>query len=54
MTPETAEPLRILVIDDNPAHTEVVVEGLQPVGYVCSVAHSGTAGAKRSKRMNST
>lgn len=47
MTNEPAEPLRVLVIDDNPSHTEVVVEGLERVGYVCAVAHSGAAGAKK-------
>ncbi|HLW68690.1 MAG TPA: sigma-54 dependent transcriptional regulator [Gemmataceae bacterium] len=39
------EPLRVLVIDDNPAHAEVVAEGLERVGYVCSIATSGTQGA---------
>ena len=48
MTPETTEPLRVLVIDDNPSHTEVVVEGLERVGYVCTVAHSGTGSVSSS------
>jgi len=47
MPNDNHEPLRVLVIDDNPAHAEVVAEGLQRVGYVCSIATSGRAGAKR-------
>src|SRR5437764_12133874 len=42
-----AEPLRVLVIDDNPSHANLVAEGLERVGYVCTVANSGTAGAKK-------
>jgi two-component system response regulator HydG len=41
------EPLRVLVIDDNPSHANLVAEGLERVGYVCSVANTGTAGAKK-------
>jgi two-component system response regulator HydG len=41
------EPLRVLVIDDEKAHAEVVAEGLERVGYECVVAASGTAGARR-------
>ena len=48
------EPLRILVIDDEPLHAEAVAESLERVGYECVVATSGSAGAKRSSRTNST
>ncbi len=41
---ETEDPLRILVIDDEPAHAEVVAESLERKGYVCSTANSGHAG----------
>ena len=41
------EPLRVLVIDDEPLHAEAVAESLQRVGYECVVATSGSAGAKK-------
>src|ERR1051326_7752829 len=41
------EPLRVLVIDDEAAHAEVICEGLQRVGYDCIIATSGQQGAKK-------
>jgi len=41
------EPLRVLVIDDEAAHAEVICEGLSRVGYDCSVATSGAQGARK-------
>lgn len=40
------EPLRVLVIDDEPNHAEAVAESLERVGYQCALAHSGSAGAQ--------
>src|SRR5262245_15246358 len=40
-------PLRVLVIDDEPLHADTVADSLQRVGYECTVATSGTAGAKK-------
>src|SRR6516165_10321608 len=39
------EPIRVLVIDDEKAHAEVVAESLERVGYQCVIATSGAAGA---------
>lgn len=39
--------LRVLVIDDDASHAEVVAEGLERVGYACTVATSGTQGARK-------
>ena len=47
MATDSPEPLRVLVIDDEAAHAEVLGEGLQRVGYECAVATSGQQGAKR-------
>src|SRR5260370_34479260 len=44
--PQTGEGLKVLVIDDEKAHAEVVAEGLEGVGYECLVDTSGTAGAR--------
>jgi two-component system response regulator HydG len=41
------EGLKVLVIDDNRSHAEVMAETLQRVGYDCVVAASGTAGARQ-------
>src|SRR5438874_7443111 len=41
------EPIRVLVIDDEPFHAETVAEGLERVGYDCTLATSGAAGAKK-------
>lgn len=43
-----AEPaVRVLIVDNDQAHAEVVAESLQRVGFVCDVATSGTEGAQR-------
>jgi two-component system response regulator HydG len=42
-----SEPLRVLVIDDEPFHAQTVAEGLERVGYECAVATTGAAGAKK-------
>ena len=41
------EPIRVLVIDDEPFHAETVAESLERVGYDCTLATSGAAGAKK-------
>jgi two-component system response regulator HydG len=51
-TPATPPPaaeselLRVLIIDDDQSHAETVAEVLEKVGYACTVATSGTAGAR--------
>jgi two-component system, NtrC family, response regulator HydG len=40
-------PVRVLIVDNEEAHAQAVAESLERVGYACSVATSGTAGAKR-------
>jgi two-component system response regulator HydG len=44
------EPLRVLVIDDEPAHAGAVAESLERVGYHCTVATGGAAGARLIER----
>src|SRR5947199_10302419 len=39
--------LKVLFIDDEPLHAEAVAETLERVGYDCTVATSGQAGARR-------
>jgi two-component system response regulator HydG len=39
--------LKVLVIDDNRSHAEVMAETLERVGYDCVVAGSGSAGARQ-------
>jgi two-component system response regulator HydG len=41
------QPLRVLVIDDEPDHAETVAEILEAGGYSCAVATSGKEGAKK-------
>jgi len=41
------EPLRVLVIDDEEPHAEAVAESLTRVGYECTIATSGAAGARK-------
>src|SRR6266852_5465391 len=43
----TGEPLRVLIIDDEPFHAEAVAESLERVGYECVLATSGAAGARK-------
>lgn len=38
--------IRVLIVDNDATHAETVAESLQRVGYDCSVATSGTQGAK--------
>lgn len=42
----TEESLKLLIIDDEPAHAEAVAESLERVGYDCVIATSGAAGAR--------
>jgi two-component system response regulator HydG len=39
-----AAPIKVLVIDDDPAHAEAVADSLSRVGYECAVATSGQQG----------
>src|SRR5947209_14801061 len=41
------EPIRVLIIDDEPRHAEAVAETLERVGYDCAIATSGQAGARK-------
>jgi two-component system response regulator HydG len=43
---KAGEGLKVLVIDDERAHAEVVAESLERVGYECVIATSGTSGAR--------
>ena len=40
-------PIQVLIVDNDEAHAEAVASSLERVGYVCTVAISGTAGAKQ-------
>lgn len=44
---EQTAPARVLIIDNDQAHAETVAESLERVGFVCTVAGSGTAGAEQ-------
>jgi two-component system response regulator HydG len=39
-----ANPIRVLIIDDDEAHAEALVDGLETENCVCRMAHSGRAG----------
>jgi two-component system, NtrC family, response regulator HydG len=41
------EPIRVLIVDDEPFHAETVAESLQRVGFECTLASSGEAGSKK-------
>ena len=41
------EQVRVLIIDDEALHGEAVAESLRRVGYDCTVATSGTRGARK-------
>jgi two-component system response regulator HydG len=41
------EGLRVLVVDDEEHHADVLAEGLERVGYQCTRATSGVAGARK-------
>jgi two-component system response regulator HydG len=43
----TDDHIRVLIIDDEPAHAEVVAESLRRVSYDCAVATSSSAGARK-------
>ena len=47
---KTTATLRVLVIDDEKFHAEVVAESLERVGYKCVIATSGAAGLKTIER----
>ncbi len=40
-------PIRVLIVDNEPAHAQAVAESLQRVGYECVVATSGPEGVRR-------
>lgn len=40
-------PIRVLIVDNDEAHAQVVAESLERVGYDCVVATSGAEGARR-------
>src|SRR6516162_1557991 len=42
-----ADHIRILIIDDDKNHADVVSESLERVGYDCVIATSGAAGSRR-------
>lgn len=46
-TEPTEDQLRVLVIDDERDHAEIVAEILQDAGFACAVATSGKEGAKK-------
>jgi len=43
----TDDQIRVLIIDDEPAHAEAVAESLRRVGYDCAVATSSSVGARK-------
>jgi len=47
MTDAKVAPVRALIIDNDEAHAQVVAESLERVGYDCTVATSGAAGAAK-------
>jgi two-component system, NtrC family, response regulator HydG len=47
MASETPEPLRVLIVDDDASLARVIAEGLDRVGYDCTVATSGALGARK-------
>jgi two-component system response regulator HydG len=54
-TPPASKPgegLKVLVIDDDTAHAETLGESLERVGYECTVATSGAAGARAIEQDN--
>ncbi len=42
----TGPPIKVLVIDNDPAHAETMADSLRSVGYDCTVATSGVDGAE--------
>lgn len=47
-----ADQLRVLVIDDQVHHAEVVAEALETIGFECEIADGGEAGAERIEQGN--
>ena len=45
--PPAADPVRVLVIDDDRALAEVLAESLVRRGHACTIANSGKAGAAK-------
>lgn len=45
-TAATGPPIRALIIDNDAAHAETIADSLSRVGYQCTVAITGTEGAK--------
>jgi two-component system, NtrC family, response regulator HydG len=45
-TAATGPPIRALVIDNDAAHAETIADSLSRIGYQCTVAVSGTEGAR--------
>src|SRR5919199_4445840 len=41
------EQLRVLIIDDEKSHADALAESLERVGFDCTIATSGAAGARR-------
>ena len=41
MSEERQRPIRVLVVDDDEAHAEALVDGLEIDGHLCQAAHSG-------------
>jgi two-component system response regulator HydG len=41
------DPIRVLIIDDEPLHAEAVAESLRRVGYDCVIATNSSAGARK-------
>jgi two-component system response regulator HydG len=44
---KAVQPIRVLIVDNDAPHAQVVAESLERVGYDCEVATSGKAGARR-------
>lgn len=42
----TGPPIKVLIVDNDAAHAETMAESLERVGYVCSLATSGTEGVR--------
>ncbi len=44
MSTPTDKPTRVLIVDDDTAHSEALADGLESEGYTSTLAHSGQAG----------
>lgn len=45
--PTSSPPIQVLIVDNDEAHAQAMAESLERVGYACSVATSGTEGARK-------